>query len=117
MNLHGATVLAALALGACTTEKITYVTRAPFNPPADATAGFLGYFTISDKQTTCGNCHVGHQASWHETKHASAWSDLQASGHASASCNPCHTVSEKGNSVGHAAGYSVVADSAYHDVQ
>ena len=117
MRLRPAVVFASLAFGSCTTEKITYITRPPFNPPADVSAGFLGYFTVSTKQTTCGNCHVGHQASWVTTKHASAWQDLQGSGHASAPCSACHSVSEKGNSVGHAAGYSVVADVAYHDVQ
>jgi len=37
-------------LGACTTEKIQYLVR-PFNAPQDAANGFLGYFTVSDKQT------------------------------------------------------------------
>jgi predicted CXXCH cytochrome family protein len=110
-------VLTVVALGACTNEKIVYRDAPTFNPPPDSANGFLGYFTVSDKQTTCGNCHVGVQADWQTTKHAQAWSHLQASGHASASCNKCHTVSELGNAVGHPAGYSLVADSAYHDVQ
>jgi predicted CXXCH cytochrome family protein len=117
MTLHRAVMFAALVLGACTTEKIQYVTRPPFSPGKDTANGFLGYFTVSEKQTNCGNCHVGIQASWETTKHAQAWADLQASGHAASSCNSCHTVSELGNSVGQPAGYSVVADSAYHDVQ
>ncbi len=110
-------IATAISLGACTDEKIVYRDRAPFNPPPDAANGFLGYFTVSTKQTTCGNCHVGVQASWKVTKHASAWADLQGSGHASGSCNGCHTVSQLGNFTGHPAGYPVVADSAYHDVQ
>ena len=110
-------VATAWALGACTDEKIVYRDRPPFNPPPDATNGFLGYFTVNTKQTTCGNCHVGFQAQWKVTKHAQAWSDLQASGHATGSCNECHSVSQLGNFVGHAAGYAVVADSAYQDVQ
>ena len=117
MKFHRAVWFAALALGACTTEKITYVTRPPFNPPPDATNGFLGYFTVSDKQTTCGNCHVGVQATWALTKHAHAWSNLQASGHAVSSCNNCHSVSQLGNFVGKPAGYAVIADTAYQDVQ
>jgi len=117
MRLRPAVILAVLVLGGCTEETITYVDRPPFNPPPDASAGFLGYFTVSTKQTTCGNCHSGVQASWGATKHARAWMDLQASGHATSSCNACHTVSELGNRVGKPAGYSVVADSAYHDVQ
>ena len=110
-------IAAVVALGACTDEKIVYRDRPPFNPPPDATNGFLGYFTVNTKQTTCGNCHVGVQGQWKVTKHARAWSDLQASGHATGSCNECHSVSQLGNFVGHAAGYAVVADSAYHDVQ
>ena len=47
---------------ACTDEKIVY--REPFNPPPDAESGFVGYFTSSDKSTTCGNCHVDHQNKW-----------------------------------------------------
>ncbi len=110
-------LLGLYALGACTDEKIVFRDRPPFNPPPDATNGFLGYFTVNTKQTTCGNCHVGTQGQWKNTKHARAWSDLQASGHATGSCNECHSVSQLGNFVGHAAGYAVVADSAYQDVQ
>ena len=108
---------AALALGACTNEKLVYQTKAPFNPPPDSVNGFLGYYDASTKQTTCGNCHVEKQGNWASTKHAQAWEDLQASGHASASCEGCHSVSELGNGVGHPAGYSVNPDSVYHDVQ
>jgi hypothetical protein len=117
MRLRSALILAVLALGACTEETVTYVERPPFNPPPDAAAGFLGYFTASTRQTTCGNCHSGMQASWVNTKHAHAWADLQASGHANSSCNACHTVSQLGNKVGKPAGYTVVPDTAFHDVQ
>ena len=110
-------VLVALTLQACTDEEIVYRDRPAFNPPVDSVNGFLGYFTVSEKQTSCGNCHAGVQGDWASTKHASAWADLQASGHASGSCNKCHTVSELGNNIGHPAGYSTVPDSAYHDVQ
>jgi predicted CXXCH cytochrome family protein len=110
-------VLTVAALGACTDEKIVYRDRPNFNPPPDSLNGFLGYFTVSTKQTTCGNCHVGVQGQWKTTRHASAWADLQGSGHAAASCNKCHTVSELGNAIGRPAGYSTVPDSAYHDVQ
>ncbi len=109
--------LTVIAFGACTDEKIVYRDRPAFNPPPDSLNGFLGYFTISTKQTSCGNCHVGVQGQWKATRHASAWADLQGSGHAVASCNKCHTVSELGNAVGHPAGYSTVPDSAYRDVQ
>ncbi len=107
-------VVTVIALGACTDEKIVY--RPPINPPLD-TAGFLGYFTVETKLTTCGACHIGVQGEWKATRHAAAWDSLQASGFAAASCNPCHTVSQLGNAVGHPAGYSVVPDRAYRDVQ
>ena len=117
MKLHRAAVLALLSsVGACTSEKIQYVTR-PFVQGKDTTNGFLGYFTVADKQTNCGNCHVGTQAAWKTTKHAKAWSDLQNSGHAQSFCNNCHSVSQLGNGVGKPAGYAIVADSAYQDVQ
>lgn len=116
MKLHHVMVFAALGLGSCTTDTIQYVTR-PFVQGKDTANGFLGYFSVSDKQTNCGNCHVGVQATWKTTKHAQAWADLQGSGHAQTSCSGCHSVSERGNSIGHAAGYNVVADPAYQDVQ
>ncbi len=119
MKLRGLALLAAAALAAsgCTEEKIVYRDREPFNPPPDEQSGFLGYFSAAAKQTTCGNCHVGHQRDWKKTAHAGAWNTLQASGHAQASCNACHTVSENGNLTNAPAGYSRVADAAYHDVQ
>ncbi|MGE0353372.1 MAG: cytochrome c3 family protein [Gemmatimonadales bacterium] len=101
----------------CTDEKIVFRDREPFNPPPDISSGFLGYYTASVKQTTCGNCHVGVQAMWQNTKHADAWEDLQASGHASATCEPCHTVNSLGNTAVSPAGYEVVQSSDYHDVQ
>ena len=44
----------------------------------------------------CGGtiCHAATVALWEETGHAEAWATLQASGHASSSCNPCHTVQD-----------------------
>jgi predicted CXXCH cytochrome family protein len=103
------------ALFACTSEKLVF--REPFNPPPDNTNKFLGYFTASDKQTSCGNCHVEKQADWTTTKHAQAWGDLVGSGHQTAECNSCHAVSERGNATTAPAGYSAVADTAYQDVQ
>jgi predicted CXXCH cytochrome family protein len=111
------TTLALMALGACTTDKIVFRNRPPFNPPADSLSGFLGYFDVGTKQTTCGNCHVLHQRDWKQTHHAGAWADLQASGHATSSCEPCHTVSQNGNLTVAPAGYSKAPDSAYQDVQ
>lgn len=111
----GLAALTLVVLAGCTNEKLVYRDR--FNPPADDVNGFLGYFTISDKQTTCGNCHIGTQTSWVETKHAHAWEDLQNSGHAAASCEGCHTTNENGNLLTEAAGYNLIPDSSYHDVQ
>ena len=111
--------LALLAVVAgCTDDRIVFRDRAPFNAPADTASGFLGYYTVSSKQTTCGNCHATFQASWKETKHASAWQNLQANAGAAESCRGCHTTNGRGNSlVSQTAGYDKVSDSTYHDVQ
>lgn len=115
----GSVVSAAVlfVLVGCTDEKIVYRDREPFNPPPDQQSGFLGYFTAATKQTTCGNCHVGHQRDWKTSAHAGAWETLEASGHAQAVCNACHTVSQNGNLTNAPAGFTAVADAAYHDVQ
>lgn len=111
----GAMLAAVLSLTGC--EEIVYQKGEMFNPPLDEVSGFLGYFDPSVKQTTCGNCHVGKQAEWLGTKHANGWADMQASGHASATCDPCHTTNENGNVFAVAAGYNAVQDSTYYDVQ
>jgi predicted CXXCH cytochrome family protein len=107
--------LLSLFLAGCTDEKIVF--REPFNPPPDASSGLVGYFTSSDKQTTCGNCHVGHQTDWVTTAHADAYATLTANAGAQDFCFTCHTVSQNGNSLTEAAGWNVVQDTAYHDVQ
>jgi len=114
--------LALVFIVGCTETNTIYETveRPTFNPPPDSVNGFLGYYSASTKQTTCGNCHIGTQGQWSATAHAGAWEDLINSGQASASCYGCHTVSENGNitaSAGQPAGYNLVADPAYHDVQ
>lgn len=123
MRLRPVSTLRLLALvglevafsSACTDEKVVY--REPFNPPPDAEAGFVGYFTTSDKSTTCGNCHVDHENKWVQTKHSDAYATLVNSGNAKETCYGCHTVSERGNQVTGPAGWNVVQDTAYHDVQ
>jgi predicted CXXCH cytochrome family protein len=100
---------------ACSDDEIVF--REPFNPPPDSTAGLLGYFTTTDKQTTCGNCHVSHQTDWATTKHATAYADLTASAGAQDFCFSCHTVNELGNSLTDTSGWHVVQDTAYYDVQ
>jgi predicted CXXCH cytochrome family protein len=104
-------------LAACTDETIVYRDREPFNLPKDSVNGFLGYYSVAQKQTACGNCHVEKQAGWSQTAHSMAWTSLAASTSKQASCNGCHSVSEKGNAVLGAAGYNAKADSSYHDVQ
>lgn len=106
-----------LLLSGCTSEKIVFRDRPPFNPPPDATNGFLGYFDASTKQTTCGNCHVGHQGQWATSAHSDAFATLANSGGAKSYCYTCHTVSDRGNLVVAPAGYDKTPDVAYHDVQ
>ncbi len=111
-------VLAALTLtglGACTDT--VYRDRPPFNTPPDAASGFLGYYDASTGQTTCGNCHVGQQGDWSQTKHATAWNTLQSSGFAQPFCEGCHSVNSRGNQPLAAVGYDSVKTEVYHDVQ
>jgi hypothetical protein len=107
--------LIVLVAAGCTDT--VYKDRPPFNPPPDANSGFLGYFTASEQQTTCGNCHVGQQADWIQTRHATAWATLQADPAAEASCEVCHTVNSRGNQAAASVGYDAVKDPAYYDVQ
>lgn len=88
------------------------------NPTRDA--AFLGYSSPETKQTTCGNCHVDVQGEWRQTKHATAWATLQASGHAQPFCSKCHTVNGLTNGVGDSTGFFTVSADAqpfYQDVQ
>ena len=112
----GAAVAMALLVSSCVKDKIVYRDAPRFQQPPTAAVGFLGYNDQANKKTTCGNCHVGHQTLWQETKHARAWADLQASGHSQAVCEACHTTSDKGNSAD-AGGYTNVKDTRYYDVQ
>jgi hypothetical protein len=103
----------ALAAVGCVSEDST-----PAAPTRDAS--FAGYSNPDTKQTTCGNCHPDVQAEWAQTKHAGAWAGLQASGHADASCNKCHTTNGATNLGPDTAGFlSVSADAQrfYQDVQ
>ncbi|MFZ5624727.1 MAG: cytochrome c3 family protein [Gemmatimonadota bacterium] len=118
LALPGVLITLGYLASACTTEKIVFRDREPFNPPVDTAAGFLGYFTVSSKLTACGNCHIGTQTQWARTKHASAWAGLQTAGAGvQASCYGCHGVSERGNKATGKVGIDFKNDSAYHDVQ
>jgi hypothetical protein len=106
-----------LVVAGCT--DIVYRDRPPFNPPPDGTtSGFLGYFTAAEKQTTCGNCHVGQQADWIQTLHSNAWDTLTLNAAYTPGCGErCHTVNSRGNQPLKNVGYDSVASVAYHDVQ
>lgn len=113
-----AVLVAAVVASSCTSEKIVYRSEPSFTAPPTAAADFVGYSDTTTKQTVCGNCHVDKQVQWAGTKHASAWADLQASGHAGASCEPCHTVSKNGNAATQdQVGYTATKDARYRDVQ
>lgn len=114
--LSALAVAAMVALAGCG-EEIVYRDRPLFNPPPDAASGFLGYYSVNGQQTTCGNCHAGHQAKWKETRHAGAFATLDANPGKQDFCYACHTVSSKGNPQAGPAGYESVKDSAYRDVQ
>jgi predicted CXXCH cytochrome family protein len=117
-RLASALVLLAMCFTAgCTDTEIVFRDREPFNPPPDADNGFLGYFTASTQQTTCGNCHVGHQSDWSTSAHSGAFQTLASNPGAQPFCYTCHTVSDKGNAVAGPAGWDLVEDPAYHDVQ
>jgi predicted CXXCH cytochrome family protein len=107
---------AALAAG-CVDERIVFRDRELFTEPPTGSADFLGYTDEASKLTVCGNCHVEKQGQWEQTKHASAWEDLQASGHATEACEECHTVNANGNLATGLAGWTATKDTRYHDVQ
>lgn len=99
----------------CTDESIAF--DEPVLSLADSAGGFLGYVSIDAKQSFCGNCHGDEHSKWVASRHAAAWASLQASGSAAPACEGCHTVSERGNALASAAGYSVVPNGSFHDVQ
>lgn len=110
-------LLAGAAASACVDEKIVYRDRELFEALPPAAAEFVGYTDEASKLTVCGNCHVGQQGKWENTVHAGAWEDLQDSGHASATCEGCHTISDKGNETTGLVGWDATQDPRYHDVQ
>ena len=110
--------LVALAASACVDEKIVWRTvQDEIEDLPPAAANFVGYSDHATKLTVCGNCHVGQQTKWVNTAHADAWEGLQGSGHAQETCEGCHTVSELGNHIEGAVGYTSTGDVRYHDVQ
>jgi predicted CXXCH cytochrome family protein len=115
--LLAATALA-MTLAGCTDTKDVLVAKPLYTDPPTAADSFLGYSDTVAKLPSCGNCHVAKYDSWKGTKHASAWADLQASGHATSSCDACHTVNSYGNYVTDTlSGFLSTQDARYHDVQ
>ncbi len=107
-----------LTLLSCVDTETVLVERKLFEDPPTAAQGFLGYSNIEQGLPVCGNCHVGQNSEWQQTAHAGAWNDLQESGHASDSCEPCHSVSANGNWVTDTqVGFTATADARYTDVQ
>jgi predicted CXXCH cytochrome family protein len=106
-----------LVVGACTDDEV-FVERPAFDQPTDQVNKFLGYVgDPADKLPVCGSCHATFLGQWRGHPHSDAWEDLQASGHASASCEPCHTISENGNPAEGDAGWVATGDVRYLDVQ
>jgi predicted CXXCH cytochrome family protein len=111
-------LLAPILFASCVNEDATYPARTQFAQPPDGAGNFIGYLSTADHETVCGNCHVDQQALWATTRHAHAWADLQASGHASAVCEGCHTVGSLGNATPDSlSGYAGSHDARYEDVQ
>jgi len=109
---------ASFAMAACVKENTVYRDRQIAADVPAAGAKFVGYSDTAAKTTVCGNCHVEQQAKWATTAHANAWKDLQASGHASGTCEACHSVSQLGNATTDVqVGYAATKDARYQDVQ
>ncbi len=103
---------------ACTTETVVYRDGTNFAAPPASAASFIGYYDAANKKTVCGSCHVDYQTRWQQTAHASAWTDLQASGGSQGYCEACHSVNDRGNAVvDTAVGFRSSKDARYHDVQ
>jgi predicted CXXCH cytochrome family protein len=103
---------------ACVDTEQVLVDIPPYENPPTAAQGFLGYTNSTSKTPVCGNCHVGQNAEWKGTRHAHAWTDLQASGASQASCENCHTVGANGNKVTETlVGWAATKDTRYQDVQ
>ncbi len=115
-RLIGAFGLVVLSTG-CVDERIVYRDRDLIGDLPPSHGNFVGMTDEDAKLTVCGNCHVGFQQEWEQTAHAHAWETLQASGHAMAMCEGCHTVNELGNVAVQEGGFSTTNDSRYHQVQ
>jgi predicted CXXCH cytochrome family protein len=107
-----------IAILSCVDTERVLVQGPLFQDPPTGAEGFLGYSDVEKGLPVCGNCHVGQNAEWQETAHSNAWNDLQDSGHATESCEGCHTVGANGNLVVEQnVGWTATADPRYWDVQ
>ncbi len=109
-------MLLAVSLGGsigCTDEETVFVDRPPFDEPTDRVNLFLGYVgDPADRKPACANCHATFWGQWRGHGHSTAWDNVVAE-----SCWPCHTINERGNSAEGDAGYVLVQDARYQDVQ
>ncbi len=125
-RLPGALLASALAvslgaaLAGCVDKDTVFTNRPGTDQPTETTNNFLGYIgDAAQKQTNCANCHATYQAGWATTGHYEAWEGLgQVPGaQENPECVGCHAISELGNPLTEPAGYNVVADVRYTDVQ
>lgn len=113
----GAALLLIVVAAGCVDEELVFVERPLFDDPPSEAQSFVGYADQEAGRTVCGACHVGRAARWKETGHAGAWVSLDESSSPQAFCEGCHTVSERGNFVDEAAGWTATSNPRYFDVQ
>jgi len=118
-RIRGLIALLAVAgvASSCVDERVVFRDRELFTEPPPGAADFLGYTNQETNLTVCGNCHINNQSEWERTAHAGAWATLEASGHAQARCEGCHTISALGNATTGMVGWDATRDERYHDVQ
>ncbi len=97
----------------CTDEETVFVDRPPFDEPTETVNRFLGYVgDPADRKPACANCHATFWGQWKGHGHSRAWDNVVSN-----TCWPCHTINERGNAVEGDAGYILVQDARYQDVQ
>jgi hypothetical protein len=116
-SAHAWALLLIVMAAGCDTQ-IVYRDANHFEQPPAGAGDFLGYSSVSNQRTVCGNCHIGKQREWEQTAHAGAWATLQKSGVAQAVCQECHSVSSMGNLVTNkSVGWPATQNPRYQDVQ